>query len=849
MKKKFLITGMSCAACSARVDKAVRKVTGVKDVNVNLLTNSMVVNYLNESCEKNIISAVKDAGYGVITNDKIDETKINSNSKEMIIRLILSFVFLIPLFYLSMGFMLSWPIGSLNQNIIELAIIELILSLIIMIINNSYYKKGVKSLLKGSPNMDTLVAFGSGVAFIYSLIILIFNLSAKSTENYLALGIDYNTHINSLRHIMMNISFETAGMVPAFITIGKTLESISKGRTTSAIKSLMLLSPKTVNILENEKEKNIPIEEAKIGDIFIVKPGENIPLDGKIIKGETSVDESSLTGESLPIDKSVGEDIRSGTINISNPIYCRAIKVGKDTTINQIISLVEEASNSKAKISSIADKISGIFVPTVLIISLIIFAVWLIFGTSFLLSHPDIESTLLSYSFERAISVLVISCPCALGLATPVAIMVGNGKAAKNGILFKNAIALENAKNIKYLVLDKTGTITQGKPEVIEVIKKVKRDYLSEIYSLENNSNHPISIAIKNYAAKKVTPLKEVNYINHIKGKGIEGKISDEIYFVGNERLIKERVGISFDKEVSLYQDQGKIVIAIANEKEILSYFIIADKIRDDSIEAISRIKNMGIIPLIITGDNEKTAKYIAEKVGLDYYFAEALPQDKSTIISLLKKDGKVMMVGDGINDAISLTTSDIGVAIGKGSDIAIESADVILMKSSLMDIVGAINLSKRVVLNIKENLFWAFFYNIIMIPFAAGAFSFIGIYHLLPWMGSACMAISSTFVVLNSLRINYINIYKNERYKKSANYNYLDNIKNNFLEEKEMKEVIKIGGMMCMHCVKHVEEAIKKVEGVTNVEVSLDKNEATVTGTFKKQEVIKAINNAGYKA
>ena len=835
-KEKYIITGMSCAACASKIEKSVSKIDGVKEVNVNLLTNSMLVSYEEPAKEKTIINSVKKIGYGASKN-KNEDNKIEDNQiRNNLIRLILSLILLIPLFYFSMGFMFSWPIGYFSSNLLSLALFEMALAILIMLINYKFYVSGIKALFHLSPNMDTLVMLGSLTAFIYSFIMM-FSLSNLAIEG------------KDLHMKMMNISFETAGMIPTFIMIGKSLEAISKGKTTSALKSLLEIAPKTANIIKEGEEITVPVEQVRINDIFIVRPGQIIPVDGEIIEGITSVDESSLTGESMPVDKNIGEEIKSGTTNINGSIICKATKVGEDTTINQIIALVEEASSSKAKISSIADKVSGIFVPTIILISIIVFTFWMIFGDNFILSHTDIMSTKTSYSLERAIAVLVISCPCALGLATPVAIMVSSGKGAKNGILFKSAISIEEAGKIKYLVLDKTGTITKGEPTVSDIYlleASNEEELLKFAYSLEYNSEHPLSIAIKNKAKENNIIPYEIKEFSNILGKGIKANINSSLALGGNISLLEEYdIDTSKIKEqINKYSSEGKTPLLFSYQDKILGIIAVSDVIKPDSKEAITLIKGLGILPIMLTGDNEYSAKYIAKQVGIDIVRANLLPEEKSKVIDSLKSKGKVMMVGDGINDAISLLKADVGVGIAKGSDIALNSASIILMKSTLKDAYAAIRLSELTLLNIKENLFWAFFYNLLMIPIAAGVFSALGLYRLTPWMGSAAMAVSSIFVVLNSLRINCYNIYK----PKHKNRKII--IPDILMQNKENKSMVeaKISGMMCMHCVDHVTSAISKAKGVKNVTVSLEKNNALIEGEFDKDEIIKLVDEAGYK-
>lgn len=853
--EKYLITGMSCAACSARVNKAVISLKGVKEANVNLLTNSMVISYDEHKINpEKIIIAVKKAGYGAALVENSESS--SSISKEeledhetpkLIIRLLLSFELLLPLFYLSMGFMLNWPIGEFKEMPWLLAIVECVLSLAIIIINRKFFINGTKSLLKLSPNMDTLVMLGSGVSFLYSfgvMGILFYNLVN---------GAD----MAKIHMLMMNISFETAGMVPTLITIGKTLESYSKGKTTNSIKALMDLSPKTAILLIDGIEKEIPIEEIKVNDIFIVKPGISIPVDGEIIEGVTSIDESMLTGESLPIDKNIGDLVKSATINQNGTIKCVATRVGKNTTINQIISSVEKAANSKAKISQIADRVSGIFVPVVISFALITFLGWLLFGSNFVNAHTDIESTLLSFAIERGIAILVISCPCALGLATPVAIMVGSGKGARSGILFKNAEAIEETGKVDFVILDKTGTITKGEPTVSDIYAVENEHELLEIaVSLESLSSHPLAVAITKYGEDKNIEKWQIDNFLNIAGRGLKGEHNGDILFAGNKNhLVDHKINLSkYEEMIENYAKQGKTPLLFAKNKEFVGIIAVSDVIKDDAIEAISNIKSLGIVPIMVTGDNYYSAHYIANQVGLDYVVSDVLPEGKLEVIEKLKKDGKVMMVGDGINDAIALTSADIGMAIGQGSDVAIDSANIVLMKSTINDAYAAIRLSSYVYLNIKENLFWAFFYNLIMIPIAAGAFAGLGLYKVLPWMGSAAMSLSSVFVVLNALRINLFNPYKKTHsFKKVEVPQYILDINNCKIENKEvvqMQKVLKIEGMMCMHCVAHVKEALEGIKGVKSVEVSLDQNQAVVEmdKEIKDKVFEKAIEKAGYK-
>ena len=848
-EEKYDISGMSCAACSARVDKAVRKLEGVNEVNVNLLTNSMVVDYDESKVNKEkIIKAVTDAGYGAALHIEKSRTGKDLEDREtpkLLRRLIISFVLLIPLFYLGMGFMLGWPIGALHDNLLILAIIEMVLSLSIIIINHKFFTSGFKAVIHKSPNMDTLVALGSGVAFIYSFVMTII----------LAVQVANGAEQMTIHMTAMNLSYETAGMVPTLITIGKTLESYAKGKTTNSIKALMDLSPKTATILKEGKEEEIPINLVQIGDIFIIKPGQSAPVDGEVIEGSSSMDESMLTGESMPIEKEVGSIVKSATINQNGVLICKATRVGNDTTLNQIISLVEKASNSKAKISQIADKVSGIFVPVVISIALIVFACWMLFGKQFIESHADIQSILLSYSIERAISILVVSCPCALGLATPVAIMVGSGKGARIGVLFKNAVAIEETGKVDYVVFDKTGTITKGHPEVTDIISNINEsELLSIAFSLEKNSNHPLAKAIVDKAIKDNAQSYDVDNFINVSGKGISGIVDSKQYHIGNMSFIKQ-VGVSLDsysKKIIELSKEGKTTIIVSSDKEVFGLIAISDTVKEDSKEAIEKIKSLGVIPIMLTGDNKLTAEYISKQVGIEQVISDVLPEGKYQVIEELKKQGKVMMVGDGINDAVALTSADIGMAIGQGSDVAIESADVVLMKSSLTEVYSAIQLSRYIYRNIKENLFWAFIYNIIMIPIAAGVLSGIGVYKLAPWMGSAAMALSSVFVVMNSLRINLFNPYKKHIWMSKTKH--IPAISELNIEEKEkentMEKIIKVGGMMCMHCVGHVKKALEAIDGVESADPDL--NTGNVTVKLSKEvsdDLLKAaIEEAGYE-
>lgn len=845
--EKYNVTGMTCASCQMHVEKAVSHLKEVKECNVNLMMNSMTVTYDGKLTSDDIIHAVEKAGYGASLSDKKESTREdktdNKDSKSALIRLILSIILLVPLFYISMAYMTmgdwNWPLGTFGENPFYIGLTEMALSLCIMLLNYRFFTSGFKSLIHGGANMDTLVALATSVAFLYSFAMM-FVMSFYAKEN----------EWNKVMMYSMNLSFETSGMVPTLISIGKTLETISKGKTTSAIRSLLDMAPKSACILKDGEEKMVSIDLVRTDDVFLVKPGESIPVDGVVLSGSSAVDESILTGESIPVDKEEGANVSSGTMNKNGTLICKATKVGNETTLNQIVKMVEEASGTKTHISRIADKVAGVFVPIVLSIAFIVFLFWLIFGNGFVQSvMPDV--TTLSYALERAVAVLVISCPCALGLATPVAIMVGNGKAARNGILFKNAAAMEETGKIDYVVLDKTGTITKGEVKVNDVLSFTDENELLEIsYSLESLSEHPLSNAITDYAKEKNVNKKECSSFKALPGFGLEGIIDGETCFGGNEKLMKEKgVDTSLAAEaVSKQEEQGRTSLYFAKGNRLLGVYFVSDTIKEDSKEAIEKMREEGLTVIMLTGDNEKTARKIADTVGVDTFVSNVLPDGKLAVIQELKKHGKVMMVGDGINDAPALTEADIGVAIKKGSDIAIDSADAVLMKSSLMDALKAIRLSKHVLWNIKENLFWAFIYNIVMIPIASGAFSSLGLYSMKPWMGAAAMSLSSLTVVLNALRINLFSLDKKRKAKKKKEVP-------SFLMRGEVtktKEVtISIPDMMCENCVKHIKDGLSSLKGVVKVDVSLEKKEAVVrvVDTLSISILLDKIVELGYQA
>ena len=810
--KKFNVTGMSCAACSARVEKAVSSVSGVDNCSVNLLTNSMTVSGI--AGDNEIISAVEKAGYGASLFDaeknKTSAVK-DENASEMSEyknRLISSVIVLLVLMYVSMGHvMLGLPMPQFfENNPISIGLIQLILSTLIIFINQKIYINGIKNLFKLSPNMDSLVALGSLAAYFYSLVIL-FLMSADSGAHYLH-----------------KLYFESAAMVPTLITVGKLLETVAKGKTTNALKSLARLAPREATLIKDGKEIKVPVEEVSVGDIFVIRPGESVAVDGVVIEGKTAIDESALTGESIPSEKTVGNNVYAATINKSGFVKCRAQKVGKDTAFAEILQIVNDASASKAPIAKIADKVSGVFVPFVIAIAIITFTVWMLINGDF------------GFSLARAISVLVISCPCALGLATPVAIMVGCGVGAKNGILFKNAISLEIAGKVKTVALDKTGTLTVGKPSVTDIVSFCDvsdKKIVQVTASLEKNSEHPIAKAITEYAEENSIDICDTAEFESFAGNGIKAIISGKTYYCGNKRFISDFVNIDGDAEnvaVSLAK-QGKTPVFLCDDKHLIGCVAVADKLKDDSISAIDELNRIGIKTVMITGDNDITAQYIAKKLGIKEVFSNVRPGEKETVIKELQADGRVMMVGDGVNDAPALTRADVGVAVGTGTDVAIDSADIVIMKNELNDLVSAIRLSKATVKNIYENLFWAFGYNIIGIPLAAGVFISLFGWELDPMFGAAAMSISSVLVVSNALRLNLVKIKSGK-------------------EKKKMKKVIKIEGMMCGHCEARVQKLLDATEGIVKAEVSYKKGTAVIetNDAYNEQTVVTLIEEQGYK-
>lgn len=829
--KQYNVTGMSCASCVARVEKAVNKVDGVTSCSVNLLTNSMSVD--GDVKSSDVISAVEKAGYGASLkgnsskeNKSNDEPLKDTETPKLKKRLFSSLVFLILLMYISMGHMMwGFPLpGILANNHIAMGLIQLLLTGIIMVINQKFFISGFKALIHRSPNMDTLVALGAGASFIYSVYAL-FAMTNAQVNNDMSLVMKY----------MDEFYFESAGMILTLITLGKMLESYSKGKTTNAIKGLMNLAPKKATILVDNVEKVVPIEEVKIDDIFVVKPGENIPVDGVVIEGESAVNESALTGESIPVDKTVGDNVSGATVNQSGFIKCKATKVGEDTTLSQIIKMVSDASATKAPIAKVADKVSGVFVPIVISIAVVTIIVWLLCGATF------------GNALVRGISVLVISCPCALGLATPVAIMVGNGVGAKNGILFKNATSLETTGKVSYVLLDKTGTITNGTPIVTDIIPSenyTENDLLSYASSLESKSEHPLAKAVVQKAIDSNIKNLDTTDFKSLTGNGVSAKINGKTIVGGSVKHISSITNIDENiiKQADNLATKGKTPLLFVMDNQLLGIIAVADAVKSDSPKAIKELQNMGIKVVMVTGDNEKTAQAIAKESGVDEVIAGVLPDGKEKVVTQYKEKGMVAMVGDGINDAPALTRADIGIAIGAGTDVAIDSADIVLMKSKLTDVSGAIRLSRGTLRNIHENLFWAFIYNVIGIPLAAGVWIPIFGWTLSPMFGAAAMSLSSFCVVTNALRLNFLNIRSSKRDRKIKN-------KTNKKEKNTMTTTLKINGMMCPHCEATVKTALESIDGVTSAEVSHESGTAVVTLSKEVSEDVlkKAVVDKGY--
>ena len=797
--KQYAVTGMSCAACSARVEKAVSKVEGVRSVSVSLLTNSMSVE--GEVAPAAIIKAVEEAGYHAEekrkTNmgaqnaeDALEDKETPALRRRLVISLVLTGI----LMYFSMGYVMwNWPVPKyMEENPVIIGGLQFGLALAVMIINGRFFVNGFKGLLHKAPNMDTLVAMGSVAAFVYSTCVL-----------GLMIRMSNDIGVTSAAHYLHEFYFEAAAMILTLITVGKMLEARAKGKTTDALKGLMKLVPKTATLWVDGEEKTVPVEQLKIGDIYVVRPGESIPVDGVVVEGNSAVNESVLTGESIPVDKTIGDNVNAATLNQSGYLRCKATRVGEDTTFSRIIQMVSDVSATKAPIAKIADKVSGVFVPVVIGIGLLTTLVWLLTGAT------------VGYALARGISVLVISCPCALGLATPVAIMVGNGVGAKSGILYKTAVSLENSGRIQTVVLDKTGTITQGLPKVTDVVNAdicTKEELLQVAGALETRSEHPLAKAIMEYVDELKLKVQEVSDFRALPGNGLAATWKEHRIQGGNERFISQKVAIPTAlKDMSRqFAEEGKTPLFFAKDEKLLGIIAVADVIKEDAKEAIQELQNMGIRVVMLTGDNEKTAKAIGAQVGVDEVIAGVLPQGKEKVIRKLKASGKVAMVGDGINDAPALSRADLGIAIGAGTDIAMDAAEVVLMKSHMRDVPAAIRLGRKTLQNIRQNLFWAFFYNIIGIPLAAGVWIPILGWELNPMFGAAAMSLSSFCVVTNALRLNWINIYDASKDKK-----VVTKIKQES-EEEIMEKTIRIEGMMCPHCearVKKVLEALPQVE------------------------------------
>ena len=825
---------MSCAACSARVEKAVNSVPGVTSCSVSLLTNSMAVEG-NAPPEK-IIKAVTDAGYGASqkggktsnTSDNADDALKDRETPVLVRRLVLSVGFLIALMYFSMGHMLGIPLPkSLDSNPVAVGLIQLLLSATVMIINQKFFISGFKGLIHRAPNMDTLVSLGSAAAFIYSTASLFLMTDAVSKGD-----------MTSAMAYMHEFYFESAAMILALITVGKTLEARSKGKTTDALKGLIGLAPKTATLITKDgSEITVAVDDVKVGDVFAVKPGESIPVDGRVIDGHSAVNESALTGESIPVDKSVGDSVSAATINTSGYIRCEATRVGENTTLSQIIKTVSDAAASKAPIAKIADKVSGVFVPAVIGIALVTITVWLLCGSTF------------GFALARGISVLVISCPCALGLATPVAIMVGNGRAAKNGILFKTASALEAAGKTTIVALDKTGTVTEGKPRVTDVIPcgSYSHDSLLRLAaSLEDKSEHPLARAVTEYAKEQGCKTDEVTDFEALPGNGLTACLNGRRLIGGSYKFISSKVTVQ--KETATVSDElakaGKTPLFFANDGELCGIIAVADTVKEDSARAISELHGMGIRVVMLTGDNKRTAGAIGKAVGVDEIISDVLPDGKEAVIRSLKKSGRVAMVGDGINDAPALVCADMGIAIGAGTDVAIDAADIVLMKSTLADVPAAIRISRATLKNIKENLFWAFFYNSVGIPLAAGAFIALLGWEMNPMFGAAAMSLSSFCVVSNALRLNWFNPYSTKKDRKVTKGKISDT------SASTERITVTVKGMMCCHCEASVREALEGILGVEVISVSHESGNAIINAPsqIKDKTIRKAITAKDYK-
>ncbi len=851
---QYIVTGMTCAACQARVEKAVSNIAGVESVSVSLLTNSMGVS--GNFSEADVIKAVEQAGYGAKpkngpdTKDNKEKSGISAKlaaeeealkdheTPKLIKRLSWSVVFLLILMYLTMGHnMLGLPVPVfLEHNHLGLALTQMVLAVNVMYINKAFFISGFRTLFRGSPNMDALVALGSSVSFGWSLFVF-YKMTVMITQ-----GIP-NADLMEIYH--NQLYFESAAMIPALITVGKTLESLSKGRTTDALKNLMKMAPRTATVERDGKENTVDIDEVRAGDIFVVKPGESIPVDGVIIEGDTAVDESALTGESIPVDKSAGDSVSAATINQSGYFRAKASRVGEDTTFSRIIQMVSDAAATKAPIARIADKVSGVFVPTVIALAVGVFIIWIIMGTG------------AAYALERAISVLVISCPCALGLATPVAIMVGNGMGAKNGILFKTSESLESTGKVQIIALDKTGTITAGKPEVTDVIPAdgvTEAELISTACLIESRSEHPLARAIVNSVDNMPCPVHPLTNWKALPGNGISAEQNGQVLYAGSGKFIRTvcRIDPFMEQRERNLSEEGRTPLFFARAGKLLGIIAVADVIKEDSAQAVKELQNMGIGVVMLTGDNENTARAIGKQAGVNRVIAGVLPDGKEAVIRSLQKYGKVAMVGDGINDSPALTHADIGIAIGAGADVAVDSADVVLMNSRLTDVSAAVRLSRGTLRNIYENLFWAFAYNVILIPMAAGLYSGI---RMNPMLGAAAMSLSSFTVCMNALRLNLLKVHDASHDRKMRHpaslEDFADRDKNNDeTEEKTMTKTLKVEGMMCEHCEARVKKALEAVAGVENAVADHNANTAVVTLSEDVSDDVlrKAVEDQDYK-
>lgn len=845
--EQYAVSGMTCAACSARVERAVKNVKGVTSCSVSLLTNSMGVE--GSASRQAVVQAVEKAGYGArplsSSADGNEDLLKDKESPLLAKRLVFSAFFLLALMYVSMGhsmFGFSLP-SFFSGNYVSVGILELLLSAIVMVINKKFFVNGTKALFNLSPNMDTLVALGSGVSFLYSVYALFMMSDAQLKHGSAAACV-----------WMKDFYFEGAAMIVTLITVGKLLESLSKGKTTVALKELMNLAPKTATLIRQEKEVQVPVEEVLKGDVFIVKPGESIPVDGIIIEGSASINEASLTGESIPADKKEGDNVSAATVNQNGFIKCKAVRVGKDTTLSQIIQMVSDAAATKAPVAKVADTVSGVFVPVVIALAIVTTVVWLLCGKD------------AGFALSRGIGVLVVSCPCALGLATPVAIMVGNGIAAKNGILFKTSAALEECARIKIVALDKTGTITKGEPVVTDVVpfeNTLKDELLQTAFALESKSEHPIAKAVVSYSKEQNVKILGVTDFKEVAGNGLCGAIEEKQAFGGSLEFIQKNTGVPLKslRRQSLEED-GKTVFGFAKDGKFLGLIAVADAVKDDSVRAIKELKDLGLYTVMLTGDNERTAEAVAKTAGVDKVVSHVLPGGKEKEVRALKTKGKVLMVGDGINDAPALTRADVGIAIGNGTDVAIEAANVVLMKPSLLGAVRAIRLGRAVLKTIHGNLFWAFFYNALLIPVAAGAYYKAFNLVVNPMLCAAAMSLSSFCVVMNALRLNFVNIKKSSLNKKTSLLRHRllngsleshEEDKNiNLTEEKSMEEqkTLKIEGMMCTHCEAHVKEALEALDGVKEAAADHEKGEAvlTLTKSVADSALAEAVEKAGYK-